>query len=46
VTTAPIELPLDELRRSLRDAAGEERPLQVERDGRRFMASVRLRRLV
>jgi hypothetical protein len=40
------ELPLDELRTSLRAAPGVERTLEVERDGRRFAASFRLRRLV
>jgi hypothetical protein len=40
------ELPLDELRTSLRAEPGGERTLEVERDGERFVASFRLRRLV
>jgi Aspartyl protease/PDZ domain len=38
--------PLDELRKALRTEPGVEHTLEVERDGRRFSASFRLRRLV
>jgi hypothetical protein len=40
------ELPLDELRKSLRAEPGAERTLELERAGRRFTASFRLRRLI
>jgi Aspartyl protease len=40
------DLPLDELRKSLRTEPGIERTLELARDGRRFTASFRLRRLI
>jgi hypothetical protein len=40
------ELPLDELRKSLRAEPGAEHTLELDRDGRRFNASFRLRRLI
>jgi predicted aspartyl protease len=38
--------PLDELRKSLRAEPGTEQTLELERDGERFTASFRLRRLI
>jgi predicted aspartyl protease len=40
------DLPLDELRKSLRSDTGVERVLELERGGERFAASLRLRRLI
>jgi hypothetical protein len=39
-------LSLEELREALRAGPGTEHTLQVERDGRRFAATFRLRRLI
>jgi C-terminal processing protease CtpA/Prc len=38
--------PLEELRRALRSEPGVEHVLELERDGRRFAAAFRLRRLI